>query len=156
MKSSLELVTGFDPNLPPEKEMKYYTIILDGVDKCGKDTIRKILFKIDRGRYLCEARGYLSCMVYGEETNRPYRYDISSQKYVMNILLDVSKEDQQNRLLQASESNDKYDIESKLFDKYYNILKSKGYMTLRYNTSKMSAEDIAKDINERMNKLNNL
>ena len=137
-----------------ERPMQYYQIFLDGIDKTGKDLIRSYIFYLAKGRYICVARGIASMRVYSRLYNRPYEYDDADQQHVVNVLLNVKKEDWEIRCKTASEPITDYDTEKRLFEEEFNKLEEKGCKVLRFDTSRFTPYVIAKLIVEYMERLN--
>lgn len=137
-----------------EKPMKIYQIFLDGIDKTGKDLIRSYIFYLGKGRYICVARGIMSMRVYSKLYDRPYQYEDENQQYALNVMLTVEKEDWKIRCKATNEALTNYEKEQRLFTSEYMQLKSKGYYVKKYNTSKITPYEIAKDIISYMEKIN--
>lgn len=139
-----------------EKPMKYYQIVLDGIDKTGKDLIRSYIFYLGQGRYICIARGLASMRVYSKLYKRNYQYDEESQKYTVNVLLTVDKDDWTVRCKHVNESLTNYERETQMFNEAFEEMRKQGLKTLGYNTSHRTPYDIAKSILEYMEKLNGI
>ena len=54
-------------------KLKYFTVFLDGIDKCGKDTIRQLVWLLDK-RLNVYARGIISLKAYSKKFNRDCEY----------------------------------------------------------------------------------
>ncbi len=134
--------------------MKLYNIVLDGIDKTGKDTIRQYIFYLQNAKYICNTRGYMAMKVYSKLYNRDYEYDIENQKYILNVLLTADKEDWEIRCKITNEPKIDYEQHSKEFYSVYEELTNAGYHTLIFNTSRLTPCEIAKKILEYINNVN--
>jgi len=134
--------------------MKVYNIVLDGIDKTGKDTIRQYIYYLQNAKYICTARGYMTMVVYTKLFNRGYKYDITNQEHTVNVLLTADKDDWEIRCKMTKEPSIDYDIHTKEFNEVYNQLKDNGYHTLMFNTSHNTPYEIAKEILKYVNKIN--
>ena len=137
-----------------KKPMRTYQIFIDGIDKTGKDLIRSYIFYLGKGRYICVARGIMSMQVYSKIYDRKYEYDIEPQKNVMNVLLEVDKEDWEVRCKASNEQLTDYEAETSEFEKAYENLKSKGCNVLKFNTSLNTPYCIAMAILNEMERIN--
>lgn len=137
-----------------EKPMHVYQIFLDGIDKTGKDLIRSYIFYLAKGRYICVARGIASMRVYAKLYDRPYQYDDECQKYTVNVLLEVDKDDWEIRCKSSGETLTNYEAERKLFRQEFDTLAEHGCRVLRFNTSKLTPYSIAKLIVKYMESAN--
>lgn len=135
--------------------MKYYQIVIDGIDRAGKDSIKNYIYYLGKAKYICNARGYLSMVVYSNIYNRDYRYDIENQKNIVNVLLEVNKDDWEIRCKTTNEPSRNYEIDSIEFQKVFSDLVRSGYHTLVFNTSNETPYQIAKKIVDYMEKINN-
>ena len=52
------------------KKLKIDTIILEGIDKTGKDTIQQYIYRLKKGRYAVYNRGNISNAAYDKIFNR--------------------------------------------------------------------------------------
>lgn len=135
--------------------MKYYQIVIDGIDKSGKDCIKSYIYYLGKAKYICNARGYMSMVVYSDMYNRNYEYDVENQKNIVNILLTVDKEDWEIRCKTTNEPIRNYDKDTALFTNVFSNLLRTGYHVLTFNTSKETPYQIAKQIVDYMEKINN-
>lgn len=134
---------------------KYYHIFVDGIDKTGKDTVCVYLDRLSGRSVIAKPRGILSQIAYSELFKRGYEYDLSFQDNVVNVLLEVDKEDWEVRCALSNEKKIDYDSHSHCFKKSFKYLQQKSNsITLCYNTSHMTPYEIAKDILEKVNILN--
>lgn len=89
------------------KNIKVFNIEFDGIDKCGKDTVKSQIWYFAPGMYLPRARGLISQLAYAKLYKRDVNYDIE-RGYVMNtlfVLLEVDKHDWEIRCKLTNEPN---------------------------------------------------
>ena len=152
-----------------------FNVELEGIDKCGKDTLRNTLLSVFPNVCSIKARGILSQLAYQQLYNRPWSYPVT-EGYIRNTLivkLDVDKEDWFNRLKASNEieNNAKrsdvdfvadYDRHTKVFEDAWNYLRSlditKDYQDhfICFNTSKQSVLEIAAQITQHLVYLNKI
>lgn len=125
-------------------QVKGYLIEVEGIDKCGKDLVKTYITQLSNYKYIVQARGILSNMVYAEKYNRNYNYNLQYKPII--IYLNVEKDDWEIRCNMTNEPKINYDKDKQLFDKYISILGSQGVTILEYNTSKETPIQIAKSI----------
>lgn len=134
--------------------MKYDTIVLEGIDKTGKDTILRYICELSNYKYLVQSRGILSQIAYSKLYNRDYKYEIKN-KYnnVLFVYLTVDREDWNIRCNMTNEPVISYDDNVDAF--HYTIIECCKYINIiNFNTSKKTPYQIAKQIVEYMNELN--
>lgn len=131
-----------------------YTIYLDGIDKCGKDSILPYIGPLCNYKYICNIRGIMTQLAYSKLYNRDYNYNLTQQEHVLNVYLTVDKEDWKIRCNINNEPDIVYEDNVKVFNDAYNELLKNGFNTLKINTSKYSQYEIAKQIVKRMDELN--
>jgi len=139
-----------------DKKLKYYTIVLDGIDKTGKDLIAFYISELSEKRYLVYSRGIISMIAYSNLYKRDYSYEVSQQKNIVNVLLAVDEEDWNIRCKYTNEPKINYDENIMAFENAEKILITEHNLKiLNYNTSKITPYNIAKDIIRYMNIINN-
>lgn len=143
-------------------KLKIFNIELDGIDKCGKDSVRPYVFYLEPGKYLCRARGLVSQIAYAKLYKRNIQWD--GKDYAKNtlfVLLDVDKKDWEIRCKLTNEPNTGFTYEEMtqaFYDARYelenrfNIPKSQ---ILVFNTSDYTPYTIAEQITSRLDYLNN-
>lgn len=137
--------------------LEYYIIILDGIDKSGKELIRSYVSELSEHKYLVYERGLISMQAYSKLYNRNYKYNVKNQEKIINIMLDVDKKDWTIRCINTNEPEINYEINYEVFEEFYNKLKNDtDYHILRYNTSKETPFEIAKQILKYVDNLNGL
>ena len=130
------------------ERLKYYVIVLDGIDKTGKDLIAKYVFELSGKRYITIARGIMSMIAYSKLFCRDFEYNLEAEKLapVVNVLLTVDKRDWEIRCKINDEPNIDYDMHSKAFTDASVQLLQAGILVRKYNTSDMTPFNIAKAI----------
>lgn len=136
------------------EQLKYNTVVLDGIDKTGKDLISHYVFELSEKRYLCYARGLMSMIAYNDLFNRPYLYECEKQTGVLNVLLTVKYDDWKIRCKVTNEPSLDFEAHTKAFEKARLELVAAGQFVPIFDTSEYSPYQIAKKIVEIMTKLN--
>ena len=131
-----------------------YYISFEGIDKSGKDIVRKYVNILGNYKYVLMDRGLLSNIVYSKLYNRDYNYDITQFKQWIIVLLKPEYEDWKIRCKLTNEAYINYDENIKLFNQYAKELQNNGIKILEYNTTKLTPYTIAKNIIENIEKLN--
>ena len=134
--------------------LKYNTVVLDGIDKTGKDLISHYVFELSGKRYLCYARGLMSMIAYNDLFNRPYLYECEKQTGVLNVLLTVKHDDWKIRCKVTNEPSLDFEAHTKAFENARCKLVNAGQHVPVFDTSEYSPYQIAKMIVEIMAKLN--
>jgi len=137
--------------------IKYYRIFIDGIDKSGKDTIASYIDILSNHKYVVKARGILSMVAYSHLYERNYDYEIDEQNTV-NVLINVEKQDWLVRCKYTSEKKINYEKNVKAFEfAKTELLKkmSTSCILLEYNSSYKTAYEIALEILQTMEELNN-
>lgn len=134
-------------------KLKYDTIILEGIDKTGKDTLIKYLASLGEYKYAIYQRGVISNNVYNNIYNRPmYEYNIN--KHALYVLLEADYDDLKVRFKINNEPKIDIPLHLQKFSEIFYEM-TEGCPRVTYNTSKMTPLDIAKDIIETIESLNN-
>ena len=68
------------------KKLKVYTVIIDGIDKSGKDTIAKYVWYLDK-RLNVFVRGRPSLVVYAKKFNRQCEYELPYKEHLCIIVI---------------------------------------------------------------------
>lgn len=134
------------------KKLKYYTVFIDGIDKSGKDTIAKYVWRLDK-RLNVFVRGWPSLVVYAKKFRRKCDYELPYQDalYVQCI---VDKKDWQIRCSINNEKKIDFEKDSKKFDDAFDRLKDAGYFVLTADTSIYTPYDIAEQIVKKVKQMN--
>lgn len=133
-------------------KMKYYTVVLDGIDKSGKDLIANYIWRLDK-RLNVIVRGWPSLYVYNKVFNRHTEYALPT-KMALYVHLDVDVTDWLIRCATTNEPDIDFNLHSGLFVKAFNRLIDNGYKTITFNTSMMTPYQIASNIVAKMKSLN--
>lgn len=143
-------------------KLKVFNIELDGIDKCGKDSVRPYVFYLEPGKYLCRARGLISQIAYAKLYKRNINWDaIDYVKNTLFVLLEVDKQDWEIRCKLTNEPNTgfTYDEMTQAFEfalyaleKRFNVPENQ---ILVLNTSMYTPYTIASKITMRLEYLNN-
>jgi len=137
--------------------MKEHIVILDGVDKTGKDTIKDCLVKQSDGKILVVVRSFISQIVY----SRLYKRNINESFFIKKMrdlyydsnytffYLTASK----NELIKRFEKHNEQDLDIKYIDKHIktfndilNEMKNSGMHIKYIDTTDKTPDDTAKDI----------
>lgn len=133
-------------------KMKYYTVILDGIDKCGKDTIAKYIWQLDN-RLNVIVRAWPSLYAYNKKFGRNTDYALP-YKDAVYVHLKVDYDDWLIRCKLANEPKINYYEDIEYFAEAFSILRNNDYITFTYYTSDDTAYTIAKAIVANMQRLN--
>lgn len=143
-------------------KLKVFNIELDGIDKCGKDSVRPYVFYLEPGKYLCRARGLISQIAYAKLYKRDIDWDaIDYVKNTLFVLLEVDKKDWEIRCKLTNEPNTGFTYEemTKAFKLALYELKERFNVPedriLVLNTSANTPYAIAKEITTHLEYLNN-
>lgn len=142
-------------------KLKVFNIELDGIDKCGKDSVRPYVFYLEPGKYLCRARGLISQIAYAKLYKRNIDWDaITYAKNTLFVLLKVDKQDWEIRCKLTNEPNTGFTYEEMSIaffratlelQKRFNVTSEQ---IMQFNTSNMPPYYIAKCICDRLKSLN--
>lgn len=106
-------------------KIKVYKIFIDGIDKCGKDTIAGYIDLLSNHKYVVKSRGVLSQIAYSYLYGRDFDYDLSSEQNTLHVLVDVSLDDWLVRCKLTNEPHIDYRKNVEAFDYAYNVTKDK-------------------------------
>jgi len=126
------------------EKLKFYTVFLDGIDKCGKDTIKKYVWQLDK-RLNVFCRGWPSLVVYAKKFERNCEYELP-YKNALYVHITVDKDDWQIRCNIHNEPTINYLTDSNMFNEAFAILKENEYNVVEYNSTNMTAYQIAQHI----------
>lgn len=143
-------------------KLKVFNIELDGIDKCGKDSVRPYVFYLEPGKYLCRARGLISQIAYAKLYKRDIEWDGADYaKNTLFVLLEVDKQDWEIRCKLTNEPNTGFTYEKMtqafklaLYEvkEHFNVPENQ---ILVFNTSEYTAYAIADEIKTHLEYLNN-
>lgn len=143
-------------------KLKVFNIELDGIDKCGKDSVRPYVFYLEPGKYLCRARGLISQIAYAKLYKRNIEWDGADYaKNALFVLLEVDKQDWEIRCKLTNEPNTGFTYEemTQAFKLALYELKERFDVPenhiLVFNTSEYTPYAIADEIKTHLEYLNN-
>lgn len=143
-------------------KLKVFNIELDGIDKCGKDSVRPYVFYLEPGKYLCRARGLISQIAYAKLYKRDILWDGEDYaKSTLFVLLEVDKKDWEIRCKLTNEPNTGFTYEemTQAFKLALYELKERFNVPenhiLVFNTSEYTPYAIADEIKTHLEYLNN-
>lgn len=143
-------------------KLKVFNIELDGIDKCGKDSVRPYVFYLEPGKYLCRARGLISQIAYAKLYKRNIEWDGADYaKNTLFVLLEVNKHDWEIRCKLTNEPNTGFTYEemTQAFKLALYELKERFNIPenqiLVFNTSEYTPYAIADKIKTHLEYLNN-
>lgn len=143
-------------------KLKVFNIELDGIDKCGKDSIRPYVFYLEPGKYLCRARGLISQIAYAKLYKQNIEWDGADYaKNTLFVLLEVDKQDWEIRCKLTNEPNIGFTYEemTQAFKLALYELKERFDVPenhiLVFNTSEYTPYAIADEIKTHLEYLNN-
>lgn len=143
-------------------KLKVFNIELDGIDKCGKDSVRPYVFYLEPGKYLCRARGLISQIAYAKLYKRNIEWDGADYaKNTLFVLLEVDKQDWEIRCKLTNEPNTGFTYEemTQAFKLALYELKERFDVPenhiLVFNTSEYTLYAIADEIKTHLEYLNN-
>lgn len=143
-------------------KLKVFNIELDGIDKCGKDSVRPYVFYLEPGKYLCRARGLISQIAYAKLYKRYIEWNgIDYAKNTLFVLLEVDKQDWEIRCKLTNEPNTSFTYEqmTQAFKLALYELKERFDVSenqiLVFNTSEYTPYAIADEIKTHLEYLNN-
>ena len=125
-------------------KLKIFTVVIDGIDKAGKDTLAGYVWRMDK-RLNVFVRGWPSLVVYANKFNRNVEYALP-YKDALYVHLRVSPDDWKIRCEMTNEPAIDYKKDDDAFYEAFQTLINNGYHTRRYNTSLNSMYEIANDI----------
>lgn len=137
------------------KKLKIDTIILEGIDKTGKDTIQQYIYRLKKGRYAVYNRGNISNAAYDKIFNRNEYIDRDLPNNFLYILLTVDPDDLKIRFEINNEPEIDREYHAKVFyETFYRL--TEGHYRLEFNTSELTAYNIAKQVIEYCDNINGL
>lgn len=116
---------------------------IDGQDKVGKDTVLRYIELLSNYKYVIKSRGILSQLVYNDKFNRQYDYSLYYKPFVVLLTADPVDLHVRHKIAKEPKSNIAKDAEA--FSAYANLLRRKGIRVVEFNTSEISAMQIAKE-----------
>lgn len=143
-------------------KLKVFNIELDGIDKCGKNSVRPYVFYLEPGKYLCRARGLISQIAYAKLYKRDIEWDGTDYaKNTLFVLLKVDKQDWEIRCKLTNEPNTGFTYEEMTQAFKLALYELKEHLDvpenqiLVFNTSEYTPYMIANEIKTHLEYLNN-
>ena len=96
--------------------LDFYCISVEGIDKTGKELIRKYLDILGKHKYVLMDRGIISNVAYAKLWHRSYSYELSVFKDWLFVYLTTDKEDWEVRCKLTNEPKIDYDLNKSIFD----------------------------------------
>lgn len=128
-------------------------IEIEGIDKVGKDLIAGYIDRLSNRRYVVNARGLLSMMVYSDIYDRNYDYskELEDNKNTLVVYLKADIEDLQIRHKLSNEPKVDIERDMRVFDDYVEAFERKGIKVLKFDTSKQTPYMVAKEVLDYIN-----
>ena len=133
-------------------KFKIDTIILEGVDKTGKDTLVQYIDKVCNHKYAVYQRGNISNNAYAKIFNRQ-TYNYSMSHNALYVLLTADVEDLKIRFKITNEPNIDIKTHLEVFEDTFAEM-TKGCYASKYNTSELTPYKIAKSIVDLVDNIN--
>ena len=133
-----------------------HRIVIDGIDKTGKDLLLQYVTRLSNHKYVIQARGIMSQIAYCKIYNRPYTYDLSIYQNDIIFYLTADDEDLKIRFSVTNEPKIDVDFHKHHFDDTMTELRKAGIIVEEINTSHMTPYDTAKYILNYMEELENV
>lgn len=132
---------------------RYWELEIDGPDKTGKDLLCKYLCELSHYRFSINVRGIISQMVYTSKYHRDDDFDLRNfSKDKILIILTGETDDLEIRCKLTHEPPYDIDADKALFDAVAHAAAER-YIVYEYNTSYMTPYAIAKDVIEKIDKM---
>lgn len=132
-----------------------HRIVIEGVDKTGKDLLAKYIVYLSNHKYVLQVRGILTQISYSEIYNRPYEYDLDIYKNDVIVYLTGDIDDLWLRHKITNEPKIDLEKDIKVFNKNLELLKNKDIKVLELDTSHHTPYENAKKVIEFMEGLEN-
>lgn len=135
---------------------KFYTVVFEGIDRCGKTTMRYFLGKMSNHTLITYDRGIITNVAWNKMLGRKFEYDLDMWKNTLFVHLTVDKDDWEIRCKLTNEDPINYDEHTKMYVDAFKEFNDNGFHVRTYNTSEMTHKQISEDILEYLNSLNGL
>lgn len=137
--------------------MKHWMIIIEGIDKTGKDLLVQYIQQLSNYKYTPYSRGIVSLMSYTHKYNRKYEYDLESiiTKNWVFVYLDYDIDDIKIRHKITGHNYEELEDDYLLFEQNLAKIKKIGCPVYTYNVSQETYINIAKDIVKKLEELEN-
>lgn len=134
-------------------KLKVDTVILEGIDKTGKDTIQQYIYRFHKGKYAVYNRGNISNAAYDKIYNRNECFESDLPLNFLYVLLTVEPHDLKIRCEITSEPKQDFERHSIIFKEVF-YEKTEGHHRLEFNTTQVTPYNIAKQIIEYLESVN--
>lgn len=132
------------------EKIDYYKIVIDGIDKTGKDLIKSYIWYLGKKKYLCYARGLISEIAYANLYGRELEYIANkrAEEKTIYVYLTVNKEDWEIRCKTTNEPTILFETNCEIFEDTVKDLQKKGIIKhfLTFNTSDIPPYRVAQAI----------
>jgi len=137
-------------------KLKYYNVIIEGIDKTGKDLLKRYIERLSNYKYMVTSRGIISQISHTRIFDRDYEYDLQNEENNVYVYLSVEKDDWEIRCKLTNEPIINYYT---FIEHFESTVKDIKYLypninIICYNSSHMTPYDIAKDIISKLDDLN--
>ena len=124
-------------------------IVVEGPDKCGKDSLITYMHKMSNFKYCLNSRGILSQLVYNDKYKRNNSYILSYKPLI--IFLTADEVDQNIRCDLTFETKIDFNKDLFAFNSYAKYLNDNGLAIVwEYNTSHTTLFDLSRVILNRL------
>lgn len=131
-------------------------IVIDGIDKTGKDLLLQYITRLSNHKFVIQARGILSQVAYSKLYGRNYVYDLSLYRNDIIFYLTAENEDLNVRFSVNNEPKIDLDQNKQIFDEAAKELTDAGIKVIKINTSVSTPYETAKYIIKVMEDLGNV
>lgn len=137
------------------KKLKHTQVVFEGPNRAGKTTTKRAFEELTKWKYITIDRGLMTGYVMTRIFNRDLiDYDLEQFRDVVFVYLTADVKDIEERYRLTDHEEFPMIEEMKLFDEIERKLISEGFHILRFNTSRLSSNEIALQIQEYIERLN--
>jgi hypothetical protein len=123
-----------------------YTVVFEGIDRCGKTTMRYFLGKKSNHTLITYDRGIITNIAWNKMLNRDVNYNLDMWKNTLFVHLTVDKEDWEIRCKLTNETPINYEQHTKMYTDAFKWFSDNGFYVLEFNTSHMTHNQISNNI----------
>lgn len=137
-------------------KLKYYNVVIEGIDKTGKDLLKRYIERLSNYKYMVTSRGIISQISHTRIFDRDYEYELSNEENNIYIYLFVEKDDWEIRCKLTNEPIINYHTFTNHFESTVKDIEHlyPNINIFYYNSSLMTPYVIAKEVITRLDKLN--
>lgn len=118
---------------------KIHEIVIEGIDKTGKDSLLPYLESLGNYYYIINVRGLLSQLAYNDLYHREYEYEIPDLSHILFVLLDSDDKDLDIRFKITNEPEINRRANREAFNKAASFLENRyNANILRINTTEVT------------------